>query len=314
MFIEGIKIINGAFWNVVPVYCDHVIVRGVEICSVGVGNGDGINIDSSKNVLVEYCSVKTGDDSYCLKAGRDKDGQRANRPVENVVQRFNLSLGGHGGITCGSETAGMIRNIHVANCRYENTMSGIRFKTRRPRAGGGENLTFENIYVKAGTIINCDMLGKPQWVGGLATRLPALEMTPQTPTYHDITIRSVVGVASNWILKADGIPESPLRNVLIENSDLTGPNGLKLTDAHDIVLRNCDIQCDADVLFDFRNVQKFQTPLCRIADGVTKTVQVAEATCDGIDLSKLKIGVVKVMAVEGANNSCVALPLNTVEN
>jgi pectate lyase len=309
VFIEGVKIIHGAFWNVVPVYCDKVIVRGVTIESVGVDNGDGVNIESSKNVLVEYCSVRTGDDSFCLKAGRDLDGLRVNRPVENVVERFNLSRGGHGGITCGSETAGGIRNLYVYSCRYEGVRYGIRFKTRRPRAGGGQNLIFENIYASTKQVfLSWEMLGETQWVGDLAYRLPKLALTPLTPDYHDITIRSVVGISEEWILKAQGIPESPLRNVVIENSDLSAPNGIKMTDAHDITIRNCDIRFDSDVLFDLRNVQHFQTPLCRVEDGVKKTVRVAEETCEDIDLSRLKVSSLVVEALEGARKDCVVLP------
>lgn len=306
VYIEGVKIIRGAFWNVVPVYCENVVVRGVTIESVGVSNGDGVNIESSKNVLVEYCSVRTGDDSFCLKAGRDQDGLRVSRPVENVVERFNLSRGGHGGITCGSETAGSIRNIYVNNCRFEGVEYGIRFKTRRPRTGVGENLIFENIYVSAKKVLlSWEMLGQTQWVGDLAYRLPKLALTPFTPDYHDITIKSVVGISDDWILKAQGIPESPIRNVVIEDSDFSAPNGIKMTDAHDITLRNCDFRLDSDILFDLRNVQHFQTPLCRVENGVNKIVRLAEESCEDIDLSGLKITSLTVETVEGAKNSSV---------
>lgn len=315
VFIEGIKIINGAFWNVVPVYCDKVIVRGVTIESVGVGNGDGVNIESCTNVLIEYCSVRTGDDSYCLKAGRDQDGLRVNRAVENVVQRYNLSLGGHGGITCGSETAGSIRNLYVHSCRYEDVLFGIRFKTRRSRGGSGHNLIFENIFASTKRdFLSWDMLGTTQWVGELAHRYPKLDFTPATPNFHDITIRSVVGVSGEWILRAQAIPESPLRGVIIENSDLTGSNGIKIADAHDIIMRNCNINYDTGLLFDLRNVQHFQTPLCRVEGDLKKIVHVSEETCEDIDLSRLKASNIIVEALEGANENCVVLPYNKKNN
>ena len=224
------------------------------------------------------------DDSYCLKAGRNEDGIRTRRPVENVVHRYNLSLGGHGGITCGSETAGMIRNVYVSNCRYENVDVGIRFKTRRPRGGGGENLTFENIDIKAQKIITWEMLGQPIYVGDLAKRLPKLELTSLTPLYRDITIRNIVGVASNTILRAKGIPESPIQGVIIENADLTGPKGISFTDAEEIILRDCQIHCADDLLFDLRNVRNFQTQRCLIKADHSQRVRVAESTSNNIDL------------------------------
>lgn len=39
---------------------------------------DGIDIDSSTNILVENCEVDCNDDNICIKAGRDADGLRVN--------------------------------------------------------------------------------------------------------------------------------------------------------------------------------------------------------------------------------------------
>jgi len=38
-------------------------------------------------VLVQNCDIDCNDDDFCLKAGRDWDGQRVNRPTEYVVIR-----------------------------------------------------------------------------------------------------------------------------------------------------------------------------------------------------------------------------------
>ena len=93
--------------------------------------------------------------------------------VENVVIRHNHALGGYGGITCGSETAGGIRNVHVHDCLFENVRHAIYFKTRRPRGGGGEHIAAERIAFSATDhAIFFDMLGLPMYVGELANRLP----------------------------------------------------------------------------------------------------------------------------------------------
>ena len=85
VLIEGVTLRHGPMWNVVPIYCDRVVVRGVTIDSLGVVNGDGVNVDSSRNVLIEYCSTNTGDDCYAVKSGRNEDGLRVSKPSENVV-------------------------------------------------------------------------------------------------------------------------------------------------------------------------------------------------------------------------------------
>ena len=312
VFIESISVERSAMWNIVPIYCENVVIRGVEINSQGIPRGDGVNIESSRNVLVEYCSVNTGDDSYCFKAGRNEDGIRVRRPVENVVHRYNLSLGGHGGITCGSETAGVIRNVYIANCRYENVGVGIRFKTRRPRGGGGENMTFENLSIKADRIITWEMLGSSMYVGNLAERLPPLKFTPLTPAYRDITIRNIVGRAARSLIRAKGIPESPIMSVVIENADLTGPEGVFFVDADEVILRDCRFHCDNDLIFDLRNVQNFQTQYCTIEGVNSPKIRVAEDTSKNIDLGGIHFEKnehpVALEVIDGADKSIVSLP------
>ena len=116
VYVEGVSLENTAFWNVVPIYCDHVIIRGINVNSVGVPRGDGIDIESTRNVLIEYSTLACGDDCFTMKAGRGLDGLRVNKPTENVVVRYCLAREGHGGITVGSETAAVIRNLYVHDC------------------------------------------------------------------------------------------------------------------------------------------------------------------------------------------------------
>src|SRR5690606_18219171 len=160
VFIEGLSLERSAFWNVVRTFCEDVIIRGIQVYSKGIPRGDGIDIESSKNVLVEYCSLYTGDDCIAIKAGRGYDGLRAAKPSENIVVRYCLAGEGHGGITLGSETAGMIKNLYVHDCAFDGTDVGIRFKTRRPRGGGGQHIVFENIRMNIGkSALRWDMLG-----------------------------------------------------------------------------------------------------------------------------------------------------------
>ena len=136
VLIEGITMERSTFWNVCPIYCENVIIRGITVNSIGIPSGDGIDIESCKNVLIEYCTLNCGDDCFTLKAGRAEDGLRVGKPTENVVIRYSLAQQGHGGVTCGSETAGGVKNVYVHDCVFDGTQIGIRFKTRRNRAGG----------------------------------------------------------------------------------------------------------------------------------------------------------------------------------
>ncbi|WNH11047.1 glycoside hydrolase family 28 protein [Thalassobellus suaedae] len=243
VYIEGISLENTAFWNIVPVYCDNVIIRGVSVNSVGIPRGDGIDIESSKNVLIEYCTLSTGDDAFTMKSGRGEDGLKVNKATENIVVRYCLALKGHGGVTCGSETAGTIRNLYVHDCVFDGTGVGIRFKTRRPRGGGGENLYYDRIRMNLkATCIKWDMLGTPAYVGELAERLPIRDVNSLTPFYKNISISNIIIENGTHFLKVYGIPESPLTNLSIDNVDANCSNLIIINDAKNINIKNTSIK------------------------------------------------------------------------
>lgn len=118
---------------------------GVTINNNVGGHGpstDGIDIDSSTNILVENCEVDCNDDNICIKAGRDADGLRVNRPTENVVIRNCTARKGAGLVTCGSETSGSIRNVLAYDLKAYGTGAALRLKSSMNRGG-----TVENIYM-----------------------------------------------------------------------------------------------------------------------------------------------------------------------
>jgi len=271
VYIEGVSLENTAFWNVVPIYCDGVIIRGINVNSVGVPRGDGIDIESTRNVLIEYSTLACGDDCFTMKAGRGYDGLRVNKPTENVVVRYCLAREGHGGITVGSETAAVIRNLYVHDCVFEDTEVGIRFKTRRPRGGGGENLTYERIRMNLkATAFKWDMLGEPLYVGELADRLPAREVNELTPWYKNIHAKDILIENCTHFVKVFGIPESPLKGLTIENVEANCTNFFYSHDLDEGTFKNMRLNANDSILefVDSRNLKfeniDFKTPVGKI--------------------------------------------------
>lgn len=249
VYIEGVSLENTAFWNIVPIYCNNVIIRGITVNSVGVPRGDSIDVDSSKNVLIEYCTLSCGDDCFTMKAGRAEDGLRVNKSTENVVVRYCLSLEGHGGITCGSETAGMIRNLYTHDCVFMKSGSVIRFKTRRPRGGGGENLYFERIrLVDAKEALKWDMLGSEIHVGELAKRFPVRPVKALTPHFSNIFIKDIFIENAKKFVDVIGIPETPVSNVTIENVVVNCETSISVQDLENTRFKNIKINSQSPVL------------------------------------------------------------------
>ena len=148
VLIEGVTLRNSPMWIMHPVLCENVSVKGVKVISHGP-NSDGCDPESCNNVLIENCYFDTGDDCIALKSGRNQDGRRINRPIENVVVRDCEMKDGHGGVVIGSEVSGGARNIFAENCVMDspNLDRALRIKTNKLRGGRIENLYFRNITV-----------------------------------------------------------------------------------------------------------------------------------------------------------------------
>lgn len=218
VYLEGVSFEQTAFWNVAPVYCENVIIRGIRVSSFGQPCGDGVDITCCRYVLVEYVTTDCGDDNIAVKGGRNEFGYRVGRPSESVVVRHCLALRGMGGLTVGSETGGWCRNLYAHDCVCEGTRVGIRLKTRRPRGGGGENLYFERVRLKTeAEAMAWEMLGTANFVGGLASRFPAPALTHLTPAFRNVTIRDIEVEGCRMLLYVQGIPESPAKHIRIEN-------------------------------------------------------------------------------------------------
>lgn len=273
VLIEGVSLLRSPFWNIVPTYCENVIIRGVNVESETpwhVACGDGMDIESSRNILIEYCTVNTGDDGFTIKSGRGQDGLRVGRPTENLVIRYCLARKCHGGVTCGSETAGMIRDVYVHDCVFDGSSVGIRFKTRRPRGGGGEHLYYERItMLNVGTGISFDMLGSAVYVGNASQRVP-MPHDQFTPVYRNIDIRDLDIRNAGYFLKINGIPESPAQNVSIQRVKAQSRRLMLLHDVNQLSLQDCRLTSDDQVIdiLDGRNLTfqniRFITPDNRV--------------------------------------------------
>jgi len=244
VFIEGITVLYGPMWTVNPVYCENVIVRKVKVRTEGdyghTPNGDGVNPDSCRNVLIEYCDMDTGDDCFAIKSGRAEDGLRVGIPCENVVIRHCQGRQGHGGVVIGSETSGGIRNIFIRDCTFNGTDRGLRFKTARGRGATIENVWAQDIQmgeiVKEAIIVNTLRYTK---------RYPAHPLTDRTPTYRNLNFRNIVcEYANKAAIRIVGLPEKPMAGLRFENIDIKAVEGIQAQDASDMQFVNVNVVPD----------------------------------------------------------------------
>jgi len=145
--IKNLTFKNAGFWTIQLLYSSYLTVNGVVIKNNEDGSGpstDGIDVDSSTWTLIENCDIDCNDDNFCLKAGRDWDGLRVNKPTEYVVIRKCIARRGAGLVTLGSETSGSIRHIYCTDLTAKHTDNGLRIKSAITRGGTVEDVYFVN--------------------------------------------------------------------------------------------------------------------------------------------------------------------------
>src|SRR5437763_340292 len=141
VLIEGVRIRRSPMWELHPLLCTNVIVRGVDIVSHGANN-DGCDPESCRDVLIEKCLFDTGDDCIAIKSGRNSDGRRVNVPSVNLIIRDCTMRDGHAGTAIGSEISGSCSNVFVYNCEMSspNLTCALRLKSNAVRGGVLQNI------------------------------------------------------------------------------------------------------------------------------------------------------------------------------
>ncbi|MFZ1938696.1 MAG: glycosyl hydrolase family 28 protein, partial [Terracidiphilus sp.] len=225
----GILLKRSGFWTVQILYSHNVHVDGVTIRNNEGGKGpstDGIDIDSSHDVLVEHADIDVNDDALCLKAGRDSDGLRVNRPTEHVVLRDSIIRHGAAAVTIGSETSGGFRDIEAYNITaLSGVPSGVLFKSARTRGGFAENvrihdLTLEGVAVPIHVTMNWNpsfsyavipagMTDVPDYYKVLATPVPEAQGLAH---FRDVRIWNVKATGAREAFNVSAYPEAPLED------------------------------------------------------------------------------------------------------
>jgi polygalacturonase len=260
ILLEGVTFQNSPAWCLHPLMCENLTVRNVSVKNPWYAqNGDGIDAESCKNVLIENCIFDVGDDALCMKSGRDEAGRKRGMPIENVIIRGCTVYAAHGGFVIGSEMSGGARNIYVSNCSFIGTDIGLRFKTTRGRGGIVENIFIKDIYMKdiPGEAILFDMyyMAKdPIALAGEKRELPVVEfkkVDESTPVFRNFHISNVYCNGAAKAIFVRGLPEMHVKDIVLENMVLQADKGFDIQEATGISFRNIKvITKDTDPVID----------------------------------------------------------------
>ena len=233
VLIEGLSIVNSPMWEVHPVLCTNVTVRGLRINSHGPNN-DGCDPESCRDVLIERCTFDTGDDCIALKSGRNDDGRRLHTPIENVVIRDCDMKDGHGGVVIGSEISGGARNIFAEKCRMDSPRleRALRFKNNAARGGVIEHVAMRDVTVGqlAEAVVACDFFYEEGKNGAF------------TPVLRDVDVRNVTSRKSKYAFLLRGFAESPVTDIRVTDCRFDGVESPDVLEGvRDLVLTNVTV-------------------------------------------------------------------------
>ncbi len=215
VLLDGPTFQNSAAWNIHPLLCENVIIRNITVRNLWYSqNGDGLDLESCKNVLVYNSQFDVGDDAICLKSGKDEAGRKRGRPSENIIIKHCTVFHGHGGFTIGSEMSGGVRNIQVANCTFIGTDVGLRFKSVRDRGGLVNNIFISNIQMlnipNEAILFDLFYEGNPGQNNSENT-IPLV--TDETPVFEKIYFKNITCIDAETGISLNGLPEMPLKQI-----------------------------------------------------------------------------------------------------
>jgi polygalacturonase len=209
VLIEGVKIRRSPMWEIHPLLCTNVIVRGVDISSHGANN-DGCDPESSKDVLIENCVFDTGDDCIAIKSGRNNDGRRVGIPSQNLVIRDCTMRDGHAGTAIGSEISGSCSNVFVENCEMSSPdlICALRLKSNAMRGGVLQNIFMRNVSVGLvkDSVLQIDFLYEEGAKG------------EQKPVAKNVVMENIKVAQTPRVLNVRGFPAAEISGVRIYNS------------------------------------------------------------------------------------------------
>ena len=255
----GILLKRSGFWTVQILYSHDVHVDDITIRNNEGGRGpstDGIDIDSSQKVLVEHADIDVNDDALCLKAGRDADGLRVNRPTEHIVLRDSIIRSGAAAVTIGSETSGGFRDIEAYDIKaLKGVPSGVLFKSAHTRGGFAENirihdLTLEGVAIPIHITMNWNpsysyaaipagLKDVPDYYKVLATPVPEAQGLPH---FRNVRISYVKATGARQAFNVSAYAQAPLEDFRIDHLDIEAATAGTIANAKNWKLEDNKIQ------------------------------------------------------------------------
>ena len=204
--IQDVTILKAPAWTIHPKNCDDVKIRGVSLLNnLRAINTDGIDIDSSRNVIVSDCHIEAGDDCIVLKTtNRGGAGPQAQPPTENVTVANCVLVSAASALKLGTESFADFRHCAFSNCVIRDSRTGIALLAKD--GGTMEDIRFSDIEITT----------LPKWGQGVEWPIE-IDIDKRTAASRLSRIRDVsfngITIYTKGRVLVEGTPESPIERV-----------------------------------------------------------------------------------------------------
>lgn len=271
VYLHDITVKQSPAWCVHLIYCKHVSVNRIKIYTkwdeegkryLDIANGDGLNPDSSSDIFIFHSMIASQDDCIAIKSGRNEEGRRVGIPSENI-SITNCRFRSGFGVAIGSEMSGGVRNVLVQDCVFEDVYSVASIKAPRGRGGIVENIKYEDIthYNYNLEHKDCEWFRGAVYIDQFYSHISfdadkSEEVNEGTSTIRDIIFRNIrLDTLTGNAIYLTGLPESPLRDIQLDNVHAVGKYGLKGNNIKNLTMNNVSVDSREDEKYMFHNVK-----------------------------------------------------------
>ncbi|PTY07578.1 hypothetical protein DB347_04905 [Opitutaceae bacterium EW11] len=222
LLVSDITLTNSPMFHLVPRNIVDLTIERVKVrAPFDAPNTDAIDPGPVTRAHIHHCDIDTGDDDIVIKSGG----------VDVLIEDCTIKHG-HG-ISIGSGTTDGVRNMLVRNCTLEGTDNGIRIKSMIGAGGPVENVRYTNIRMKA--VANAIILD----LNYVDNNRPDFKGDPtKIPSIQGILIDHVVAENGKNAGRIVGLPQSQIRDVTLENVEITAEKDLVIKDAEGLKFVN----------------------------------------------------------------------------
>lgn len=231
IYFTQVTLKDAASWCVHMVDCTNIVAEKMFISSHVNTNNDGFDLDGCENVLIEHCSIDSGDDSICPKS-------TTQRVCNNYVVKNCKISSGTAAFKLGTSSLGGFRNMHFLDCEIFNCTMGV-IKLLLVDGGIMEDIHFSRLNMQnvAGPIFI--RLGNR----GRSYNCPTEQVYDANRHEGHASVGSIRGITLKDIkatvtspnfyyngIMITGIPHKSIENIELENIEISFPGGFPMKD------------------------------------------------------------------------------------